>query len=315
MPDQFGMTVDDLAMDVIADLFGRDEHGRFSQLANYFESIAWHEQSEEYLHAATRRLVMSQVTEGLFYRHQEHDPGLGRIIRNLKRSLDGHPELVLTKRLSRPWIMVLGELNTDSGARPLMPPEFLEAYLASAGPARDTPDLLRRLAEILRHQSVYRKSVPLTLVAQAVRAANVHLEPDASVSHQMPRAYQKEDVIALVSRCVELTHQSLKSTYVDTNKVDRNVYLLYVRAVHNRILYEVGAGSHDNPCETNFEALCAVMAPLSRDAYTRDHRAIFEYMMRVTKGHLSRRLTAEEWISARASAGKDTVYRGLSSSS
>jgi cytochrome P450 len=66
MPDQFGMTVDDLAMDVIADLFGRDEHGRFSQLANYFESIAWHEQSEEYLHAATRRLVMSQVTEGLF---------------------------------------------------------------------------------------------------------------------------------------------------------------------------------------------------------------------------------------------------------
>jgi hypothetical protein len=301
--ESFGMTVDDLAMDVIADLFERDEHGVFPQLVTYYTALDWRSGDEQRLIAATRRLVMSKASEGLFYRFQEHDPGLGRIIRNLKRALDGHALLVSYRSASCLWIGVQCTESSDPGSLPLMPPEFLEIHLAGRlGSVRSTTDVLDAVGAILNAQSLYRTSLPLTMVAQAIRAASVHLEASVGDVRPFAAVQQGRDIESLIRRCIRQTQSDLEQTYVGRRKVTPDAYPLYFIAVRNRLLEEVEDGSVSI---SNYEALRAVISPLSKDVYMRDHRAIFEYMMRMTKRSLIQQLVAENWISAPEGTGKD----------
>jgi hypothetical protein len=73
-PTFFGLPLEDLASDAIADLFKRDERGVYVKLLSYFGSPGWENKSEGELEGATRRLVFSQVNQALYRVYRETDP-------------------------------------------------------------------------------------------------------------------------------------------------------------------------------------------------------------------------------------------------
>ena len=78
------LSLKDLALDCVADLFRLDEQGIPVQMRMYFECVNLEEASEEETLILLRRLIFSKVKQGLFRTYNEMDPSLGKIIRNIK---------------------------------------------------------------------------------------------------------------------------------------------------------------------------------------------------------------------------------------
>jgi hypothetical protein len=62
-PTGFGMPLEDLAFECIADLFQRNEQGAFIKLADYFNAVAWENKHEDELLGATRRVVFIELNK------------------------------------------------------------------------------------------------------------------------------------------------------------------------------------------------------------------------------------------------------------
>ncbi|MEX0721402.1 MAG: hypothetical protein WD059_12090 [Balneolaceae bacterium] len=74
--------IDDLALDCIADLFGR-EGDCLTEIESYFPKEQLSELKESEVAIKLRRLVFSKVNEGLFRNYRSFDPSLSKIIRNI----------------------------------------------------------------------------------------------------------------------------------------------------------------------------------------------------------------------------------------
>ncbi|HTP13329.1 MAG TPA: hypothetical protein VMM37_06845, partial [Bacteroidota bacterium] len=129
-PAQFGIPLEDLALDCIAPLFARNDRGRFIELAGYFGTRSLLAASREELFGATRRLVFSKVSEELYRLYREHDPSLSHIIRNIKIALRFSRTMIPVVQNNELWVQPYRTLHAQEIA-PLMPSEIIEARLAA----------------------------------------------------------------------------------------------------------------------------------------------------------------------------------------
>ncbi len=82
-----GIQRNDVAYDCIADLFQKDEKGNYVKLQAFFNSLNIQSLSNQEILSHLRRIVSSRVNQGLFRIYQEAYPSLGKIIRNIKVSI------------------------------------------------------------------------------------------------------------------------------------------------------------------------------------------------------------------------------------
>ncbi len=280
-PDLLGLPPEDLAMDGIADLFERDDAGRFPRLAAYFEHIGHEEVDDQTLFEATRRLVFSKVNDTLFHAYGEADASLANLLRSLKRAIKERPDLVLERRSGVLWVQVKA---SEPRAHPLAPPEFLEAHLTPAIRQRmTTGDVLHAAVGVLAAQAHYVQRYPLTLLARVIRSATVRVNEAADTPSDEPASLYREDVARLIERSVAATQSAMRVSYVGKGKVDEATYALYFRAIQDRL--------NDSDL-TNYEALRAYLPELSREAYEQ-RRAVFEYLSKSARNRLMHHLRKE----------------------
>lgn len=290
-----GISLEDMALDCIAELFERNAEGRFERLVEYFSTVSWQEIDDDELFAATRRLVFTAVNDRLFEHYRESDPSLSRIIRGLKRAARKSRDVRLERFNHRHWVVLAGEGDV-TGNKPLMPPEFLEGHLAGVVREGTTlVDMLDHTAQILRAQFVYRQAVPLTPLALSVRAAMARVQEaitDDEPGSPAERPYFAEELVEeSIEHTVREVQRDKRSTYVETNKVDEQTYDTYCLAIRDRLLFlYTYRDGHD---ATHFRMLQRYMLGLSEADYRREHRSIFEYLFQCTHRALIERLQRE----------------------
>jgi hypothetical protein len=290
-PADFGVSLEDLAWECIADLFQRNEQGVFVKLAGYFGAVAWENKSEDDLLGATRRLVFSHVNQALCRIYFETDPSLGKLIRNLKLAVKASSCFSLVQRESLAWICLAPE-NAAAAALPVMPPEFLEARLAASlrGEA-DVKQVLHLLAEIVDEQSLYRKSYPLTGLALIIRSAftrlNCAVEENNGHDEFMPDEIEK-----MIHANVEAVKASMRPAYVEKRKVDGRTYEAYFGAIRDMLAAEYV--QNDGCNRSYYDYLHQHLQPLTREEYQDRFRCHFEYLAKLTRQELLRQLK-KEW--------------------
>lgn len=112
-PSFFGLSIEDLATDLIADLFQRDEKGVFVQITKYFRKLDCENLLEEELMGYTRQLVFSKVTEQLCRLYRQHDPALAKVLRNLKDVLKCLDQCWIEKIGGIAWISLLDQTDEE----------------------------------------------------------------------------------------------------------------------------------------------------------------------------------------------------------
>ncbi len=274
-----GMRDADLAMDCIADLFRRDERGHYVALKAYFGSLSIADADDEELAVHLRRLVSSAVNQGIFRILGDLDPGLSRIIRNIKAgviSLKTFDEMEVRGEGCIAPILADPLLHL-----PFMERDELVARLVRSLNGRQrTPDLLAALSHTLRGESEFTRAIPIVRAALAFRevlALKETTTPD--VAHIAEPSCEQEFRIAVEQASIDVYNQVSKK-YLTTKGVTPDLLESYFRAARFFLISRLN-GDGEEP--TLFESLRATGSEIPQEEYRRKHRQRLEYLTRLVQ--------------------------------
>lgn len=277
----FGLSLEDLALDFLADLFERDEEGHFVQIKTYFEGIGWQNKDEAGLHIALRRLVFSKVNDGLFRGHRRQDPELARIIRNVKNAVKGSEGLTLMRRGKELW-MVAGDPDA-LGTHPTLPSELLESRLMPhIAPDSRTPDIVSAFKRVVESDSEYTSGYPVSRFALAVRSAHVRMA--AAVESEAGVQLVPDEVEQAIQYVTEHIREAAHDSYVMSGKMDEATFEAYLQAMRDAL----GAQfcSKASPLASHYEALKQYMPALTKEQYRSTNRHVLEYLIKMGRTQL-----------------------------
>ena len=280
-----GLSIDEIAWDSIADLFERDENGVFHKLRTILRSPYTSGTNglpdDDELEVLVHRAVMGKVNDSLFRIQREHDPSLGKLIRNLKNAVRDTP--VTLKRISGAlWIVP----EDDNPELLPMPPEFFEARLAAGlKNGLSLPDVLQRCLQILADQDLYRKSIPLTQLACIIRSAYVLTEYEAGDGDaEEPEPLAHQDHIRMVTHVLQLLEPRMYATYVRSGKMSAETWVAYMESTRNILIARYHANGSNGASYYDF--LKEKLIHLEREAYQEQHRSSLEYLVKVAHSQM-----------------------------
>ncbi len=280
-PAMFGVSLDDLALDCVADLFERDRVGRFVELESYYRPITTLFTSEEMWFGATRRLIFSKVNEGLFELYRDHDRSLSNVIRNLKIGLRSHRGLFTFERNGEVWVRTADQPN-GAGVFPLIPSEMVEAHLlASTDRQRNVRDLLDAFADLLQTQGIYRRQYPLIGLALVCRSVLQRADPVIDAIAIDPSGLTTEEVQEFMDASVERVQSLMKHSYIEKGKLDEPLYDLYFDSIRDILNNEFVR--NDGIRASYYQILKARIPKLTEEDYTDKHRTYLEYLAKLAR--------------------------------
>jgi hypothetical protein len=276
-----GLTKNDVAYDCIADLFHKNEEGRFIKLDAYFSSFNIEGISNQEIVSLFRRIVSSRVQQGLFHIYEETDPSLGKILRNIKHSIHQLQNYDQFERFGETHIAPIhGEI---AGHLPVIDLQTLvQEFSPYVNGSESIPQLLAKLSLFLSEQNAYRRSIPLLTVAIAFRTFYAK-----DLSTDFPSAYKFEDnldiddAVSVITESCERIKQKMKSTYLDKNKISEELYKIYFEVAQINVNFVLlNANGEDTSL---FGALKNIFPQLTPKEYAQNHKNTLEYLTRLCK--------------------------------
>jgi hypothetical protein len=306
-PDFFGVSVDDLALDCVANLFERDREGQFLELRRYYQSLSSSCTCEEDLFAKTRRLVFSRVNESLFELYKEHDRSLSNVLRNLKIGLRSHRRLFTYENGSDLWVRTADSIDR-TGTLPLLPSEMIESQLlANTDSRRTTKDLLDAFAELLQTQDVYRKQYPFVGLAFILRFILQRTDIVTDAVAIDPEGLTTEEVREFLHASVDRIHDSMRRTYLDNGKLDRRTYDLYFDTIND--ILESEFIRNDSVRLLYYDFLKVHLPDLCETEYMLEHRNYLEYLAKLARKEFLESISQELTITTKSQSDRKTQMR------
>jgi hypothetical protein len=280
------LTTADLGYDCIAELFERDEHGSFIRLRTYFESIDVGNSTDEELLVYLRRLVFSSVNQSLMRIYNSFDPGLGKILRNMKLVAQNIGTFAETERMGEPCLVP--QLCDPLAHLPVVELEMLQSVLSSRLRGLERiPDILSSLSRYLREQSDHSRQVPVMRLALAIRwfYASKQILPETSQPVLDP--FDREDMLAVIHASCEKIRREEAGHQLTRGASPGESLGEHIEAVQ-RYLEGKLEGEHQKL--SLFESLRSLVPGLTKEVYNREHRSRLEYLARKTEKNVIERL-------------------------
>jgi hypothetical protein len=274
-----GLTLDDLAYDCIAELFRQDTSGFYIQLQSYFAGISIATVSDEELLSHLRRLVFSKVNHGVFRLCSEADPSLARILRNMKLAMQSLRQWIEVDRFGEPC-MLPGMTETLEHLPPFERDELTTALENAVTGKELIPELLGKLARVLREQHACSRIIPFMTVGMVIRACYERKAlPATEVTAEGTEI--PIDLQAIVRDACRATRIGVAEKYLAREKVTGDQLDLYF-AVIERELY--GRYANDGHAHASlFEILRDLRPEITKHDYIRRHRNRLEYLLKLVR--------------------------------
>lgn len=282
-PYHLGLKESDIVYDCLADLFRRDEQGRFVKLHSFFESEQLNIDTchEDELFIALRRLIFLKVSNNVIRLYSEADPTLGKVLRNMRLTNQKERLFDELQRFSETYLVPRGMESLTHC--PPYPPEQLEQQFIGGVLVHDTlVVMLRKLHQIVAGQRQYQRAIPL--VAAALMVKKVYALGWEGREEEQPLAEAtllQEDIRGTAERVSELLKKKMYSTYVARKKYPEVVIAKYVHAVREILVQEF---SGQRPMSGSyFDILKTFMPRMTKKEYATKHRTILEYLAKMAK--------------------------------
>ncbi len=288
--DLFGIDVDDLATDSIADLFQRNSDGEYVQIRSYFESMNVLVLSEQALLAHLRRLVCSKVNNHIMALSSEHDPSFWKVLRNCKLAIQALRTFTVTERYGELYI-------TPCTADPLtylpaMDQQDIEQALwLVSGPDENIPTLLSKLSRYLQEQQDRCRTVGLFSVAAAIRMVYVREKETGASEINMEDWLHPSEITAILRNTCSTIRSRMKPQYLGRKGVRENMFDNYFLAIERHLADKYI--SNDGYRISLFEYLRQFSPELTRAEYQDEHRSKLEYLLRLVENDVLLNMKAE----------------------
>lgn len=284
---------EDLALDLIADLFERDEQGRFVRIAAFFDETDWRSSSDRRLWSDTKSLVLGQINDALFALYGDADRSLSRIIRNLKRAATRIEDVSIHRR-STGLVLAVSQCTSH---RPRITYEELECLIApSIGDPFHLEDIVRKTCRAVRSSERWYPEIQLTQFALCLRNARVRQYLPLNDRTTVGSRLGNREIAGLVRRSVRRIRGEKMDFYVRTERLTSVEFEHLVSAIELRFL--TMSDLDDRPVTSNYDAMESVIPGLSEREYRDRYRNIFEYLFQLSRDELVELLGREGIVSA-----------------
>lgn len=291
-----GLNESDIVYDCLADLFRRDEQGKFVKLHSFFESERLDPSTchEDEIFVALRRLVFLKVNNNIIRLYSEADPTLGKVLRNMKLANQKERLFDELQQFGETYLVPSGvEGLTDC---PPFPLEQLEQEFIGAVLVHDTlMAMLKKLHQIVMGQRRYRRAIPL--VAAALMVKKVYALGWEGREEEQPVAEAtllQEDIRGAADRVCARMNKKMYSTYVVRKKYPGSMVANYISAVREIIVQEYSG--HQSMNSAYFDILKTFMPRMTKKEYVTKHRTILEYLAKMAKRAMVTELRKSESV-------------------
>jgi len=274
-----GLDYGDLAYDCIADLFSRDDRGRYVALATYFMAFDFASLTDDDVFFHIQRLVLRNVKQGVYRLYHQMDPQLGKILRNIKLSVHS---LGLFQESDRLGDACLAPASVETLEHlPSMKPEDLTFALLNTATGNEfVPELLSKTHRILCAQDERSRIVTLINVALGIRA----FYEQKSAPRLREQSEGTDDVSIDALEAIHVACRELKSRadekYVRRGKVSPLMMETYFGVIEHG-LYQRFV-DHDGAEFQISETFLKLAPGVSQVEYRKSHRSKLEYLARLT---------------------------------
>jgi len=279
--EYLGLRRSDIAYDCIADLFRKDEARNLVQFQTYFKSFSARDLSDAELLAHLRRIVQSKTHQGLFRIYQESDPSLGKILRNIKISIQVVRNFQETERFHEVHLTPI-QCDPLDDRTTIDTEGLVKEFGPMVNGSENIPEMLSKLAVFLRTQTFHRRSVSLMSAALAFRALYARgMQTHPAAEPTVEEKLLTDDAQCAVHDACEQIKQRTSRKYLRTKKLHKEIFNSYFEAIEDHISEVViGTDGHDSAL---FESLKKVMPGLTAVQYQRHHRSTMEYLARLCR--------------------------------
>ena len=289
----------DLAMDCIAELFGRDDSGQFPQLKKYYEGkfaeMPFINDAEVLI--LTRRLIVRKTKQELSRIFRERDPEGAKIVRNIKVAIRTAPDLHLFRELGKEYVFHGTMPKTDQTtaisqktalylrhSQPPIPEDMLHKLFLDNFHSGDSVSVsIRRLLEAIHSLAGYQNFCGLDVVVKLVRyvkfdVCRERLAAGESVATPADDLESKE-MEEYISLVMNNLWSRLDSQYLRTQKLPVDKAKIYHRALRD-VLYDL---IQKRDTSSYYRNLKYYMPELTQKEYRQQERSVFEYLAKLAK--------------------------------
>jgi len=312
--------LEDVAIDCIAGLFTRDEKGEFTQLKRYFgpkieSNLILNEMETASL---LRRLVVKKTKQELSRIFRERDPEGAKIVRNIKVAIRSSNELKSFKEMGREFVYMNIEQESDGGKddyqstaenkggqydvenpdngnsqklKNAIPEKVLYHYfLEKYVPSDSVATMMKKMLEIVVNFPEYQHYLPIDVIAAIIRDITFQhvrekLSNDIDINSPLCDLQAKE-IEKVNQHIIKLIHQKINQQYLRKKKITPEKANIYCRA----IVDFVNESTQGKETDSNFKYLKRYIPDLTQQQYREKERSIFEYLVKITKKSLRKKL-------------------------
>jgi hypothetical protein len=273
-----GTNYRDLAYDCIAELFQRGEDGSLLQMRAYFQGIDRDAASDQELLTHLRRIVFTKVNHGVVRFYGEADPYLGKILRNIKLSIQALRNFTVAERFGETFILPAFSPSLED-----LPPfgreELERALRKDARPDEHVPAILAHLSRILRSQHERSRLVSLTTVALAIKSIYFTADSAQPSNAAAEDPFTVPEIMTLVQTACREVLSRMAVEYVDSGKMERDMFRKYIEVIEKNVALRFTGEESDG--HSLFSGLQSLIPSLSEAEYRATHRARLEYLSRL----------------------------------
>jgi hypothetical protein len=288
-------SIEDMALDFIAELFRIEDERNLVVLHDYFISMDLKNMSNRELTSELRKLVFTKVDDNIYRFYGKKDSSLKKIIRNIKMAIRNR-ESVGGVCCRNGYFIISPDIDQK---KPLMPQDFLLLKLTLHLKAHmHIPEVLIKVREIIDQQEEYQKRFPLVSLAIVIREYFVLLHEQESPKEHFAE-YRIEDRLFEneFDQFLEDTVLKVKGTigrrYVKKGKVEAQEIDLYFKAASDI----VKADFYDNVNGlTQYDQLNKYVSDLDYEQFREKQRSQLEYIVILIRKELVSSFK-KEWTS------------------
>jgi hypothetical protein len=283
---------EDIAYDVLADLFERNTSGQFIRIQSYFLPYLHENLPEPEWMIILRRLVVSRTQQGLFHLFRNRDPQGAKLYRCVKLAVFRSTDYEWTEYLGREWIRRRPAGKSVKAER-MQPEEWNmlkpELY-ALFSPQDGTPLMVQKIMEIAASHHQEDCWIALDELFYLIRGyRNLLSETNGTNTERgadIPDILFRNDVEQVLDTIYSDLCKRADSTYLKKNKLDPVMVQGFKDALRSMIT-DLNDG---HPLNTCFYYIKENMPGISEQVYKEKLRTQFEYMVKLLKNQISEKL-------------------------
>lgn len=319
--------LDDVAIDCIATLFTRDEKQQFIQLKKYFADLISNSNTnnDSEILIKLRGLIIKKTKQELSRIFRERDPEGAKILRNVRVALksapdlgsfremgrefifseisaasaEANPDTVLTKHELTPRHEILPDQSRDTlypnlrRRQPAIPERILrQEYLNHYSPKDPVSIQVRKMLWIVSRYSDFQNFLGLDIVVDIIRTMNqemFHESVITEVDHESPLdQLRNKEIEKVVHSSIKFISQKIEKQYVVKHKIPEDKARVYLNTITD-LIQDLANG---RSTESNFSYLLRYLPELTQQQYREDERSVFEYLVKLAKTDLIKKLQA-----------------------